>query len=225
MKINRLSNIKAFIFDLDGTLLDSMPVWDRVYAAPFRRYGIPVPEGYLLKVNHMSLSDCMKYTLLNTPLTCDGETLLNIWNRNAENAYLKEIELKDGAKELLELLHLKGVKLAVATALPYYLFLPCLKRLGVYPLFDVFVSTDDVSKGKDSPEVYLRAAEKMGLAPKDCAVAEDSHVGIVSAKDAGFITVGVYDKASERFNDVIRKAADVYVDNLSQITDALKKRS
>lgn len=224
MKNKTIPNLKAFIFDLDGTLLDSMPVWDKVYAAPFRRYGTEIPDGYLLKVNHMSLNDCVKYTLENTSLPCNGETLLSIWNRYSENAYMKEIPLKQGAKELLEFLHRKGIRLAVATALPYYLFLPCLKRLGVYPLFDIFVSTDDVSKGKDSPEVYLRAVEKLGLSPKDCAVAEDSHVGIASAKEAGFFTVGVYDKASETHTDIIKAKSDLYVRDLSEIINAFGKR-
>lgn len=224
MKPYNLLTAKAFIFDLDGTLLDSMPVWDRVYSAPFRQYDIDVPEGYLIKVNHMSLDDCVKYTLENTPLSCDGETLLAIWRSYCEKAYFEEIPLKDGARELLDFLHSKGIKLAIATALPYYLFLPCLKRLGIYQLFDYFVSTDDVSHGKDSPEVYLKAAEKLGLQPSDCTVAEDSHIGIASAKTAGFVTLGVYDKASEKYSGYVKENSDYYVENLREVIDIFKNR-
>ena len=222
MKNTKVILPKAFIFDLDGTLLDSMPLWDDVYSAPFRDADIDVPEGYLLAVNHLSLKDCADYTLKNTPLSISEQKLVDIWNKHSHYAYENTVPLKEGAKELLGFLHDNGVRLAVATALPYDLFVPCLKRLEVYGLFDCFVSTDDVSKGKDSPEVYLRAARKLGLQPSDCVVAEDSHIGIKSAKDADFSTVGVYDKTSEKYTDLIRSFSDFYAKSPSDIVQALK---
>lgn len=214
--------IKGFIFDLDGTLLDSMPVWDVIYAAPFREYGIDVPDGYILKVNHMGLDDCVRYTLTSTPLPCDGETLVSIWYKRASKAYAESVDTKEGAASLLSALRAKGIRLAVATALPYELFVPCLKRLGIYGDFDFFCSTDDVKLGKDSPEVYLSAARGLRLRPEECVVAEDSHVGIASAKRAGFFTAGVYDKASSSRMEEIKKYADVYVLKLSELTAMIK---
>lgn len=222
MKNRFLKKYKAFIFDLDGTLLDSMQVWDKVYAAPFNEYGIDMPDDYMMKVNHLSLKDCIKYTLSNTPLPCDGDKLNDIWWKRAYREYAENVPLKEGARSLLELLSANGTALAVATASPYSLFVPCLKRLGIYDLFDCFVSTDEVERGKDSPDVYLKAAARLNLSPEECAVAEDSHIGVKSAKAAGFYTIGVYDKASEKYSDVISSTADLYIRSLDELTEILK---
>lgn len=214
--------IRGFIFDLDGTLLDSMSLWDEIYAAPFREYGIDVPDGYLLKVNHMGLDDCVRYTLAATPLPCDGEKLVSMWYEHASKAYEESVGAKEGAASLLSALRAKGIRLAVATALPYALFVPCLRRLGIYDAFDFFSSTDDVKLGKDSPDVYLSAARGLGLKPEECVVAEDSHIGIASAKRAGFFTAGVYDAASSSRREEIEKFADVFVLKLSDLTSVIK---
>lgn len=222
MKNRFLKKFKAFIFDLDGTLLDSMQVWDKVYAAPFNEYGIDVPDDYIMKVNHLSLKDCVKYTLSNTPLPCDGEKLNDIWWKHAYKEYAENVPLKEGAYELLSTLSEKGISLAVATASPYSLFVPCLKRLGIYDLFDCFVSTDEVARGKDCPDVYLKAAARLNVSPEESAVVEDSHIGVKSAKAAGFYTIGVYDKASEKYSDVISSTADIYIRSLNELTERLK---
>lgn len=213
--------LKAFIFDLDGTLIDSMPLWDEIYAAPFEKSGIPVPDGYLLAVNHMSLDECVKYTLESTPLRCDAKTLVSIWSGLAAKAYEESVPLKKGAYDLLSRLRSEGIRLAVATALPLSLAMPCLKRLGVEKFFDAILSTDDVSQGKDDPAVYLETAKRINLLPSECAVVEDSHVGIAVAAKAGFFTIGVFDKASAKHEDEISAIADVYVRSLGEIEEKL----
>lgn len=213
--------LKAFIFDLDGTLIDSMPLWDEIYAAPFEKSGIPVPDGYLIAVNHMSLDECVKYTLESTPLRCDAKTLVSIWSGLAAKAYGESVPLKKGAYDLLSRLHSEGSRLAVATALPLSLAMPCLKRLGVEKFFDAILSTDDVSRGKDDPAVYLETAKRINLLPSECAVVEDSHVGIAVAAKAGFFTIGVFDKASAKHEDEISAIADVYVRSLGEIEEKL----
>lgn len=214
--------LKAFIFDLDGTLIDSMPLWDEIYAAPFEKSGIPVPDGYLLAVNHMSLDECVKYTLESTPLRCDAKALVSAWSGLAAKAYGESVPLKDGASDLLRFLRSEGIRLAIATALPLSLAMPCLKRLGVAEFFDAILSTDDVSRGKDDPAVYFAAAEKLGAIPSECAVVEDSHVGIAVAAKAGFFTIGVFDKSSIKHEDEISAIADVYVRSLVEIEEKLK---
>ena len=163
MKKTLLSGLNAFIFDLDGTLIDSMPVWDKIYAAPFIKYDIDMPRDYILTVNHMGLDECVRYTLSSTPLPCGADELKGIWAAASLDEYALNIPLKEGAEELLTSLKERGIKIALATASPYELFVPCLKRLNVYSLFDLFVSTDDVSHGKDDPEIYLEAAKKKFL--------------------------------------------------------------
>lgn len=216
-----LRYLKAFIFDLDGTLLDSMQIWNKIYARPFEIRDMDMPKDYLMRVNHLSLDDCAEYTLTQTPLSMSKEELINVWREAAQKAYFEEIPLKSGAYTFLGELKNRNVRLAVATALPYELFIPCLKRLCVYDLFDFFVSTDDVAKGKDNPEVYLKASSKFGLMPYECAVVEDSHVGIATAKAAGFFTVGVYDDASLAHENEIIKNSDVYVLNINELASAL----
>lgn len=221
MKKTLLSGLNAFIFDLDGTLIDSMPVWDKVYAAPFIKYDIDIPRDYILTVNHMGLDECVRYTLSNTPLPCGADELKGIWAAASLDEYALNIPLKEGAEELLISLKERGIKIALATASPYELFVPCLKRLNVYSLFNLFVSTDDVSHGKDDPEIYLEAAKKLGFPPENCAVAEDSHIGIVSAKTAGFFTIGVFDSASEKYAGFVKENSDLFVQSLKEVTALL----
>ena len=146
-----------------------------------------------------------------------GECFPLVWDLNID--YVPAINVTQRYIDIY--LKERGIKIALATASPYELFVPCLKRLNVYSLFDLFVSTDDVSHGKDDPEIYLEAAKKLGFPPENCAVAEDSHIGIVSAKTAGFFTIGVFDSASEKYAGFVKENSDLFVQSLKEVTALL----
>lgn len=223
-KSNReiLSSLKGFIFDMDGTLLESMGLWDKLYADLFAEDGLTMPDGFSLAVNHLKLSDCAEYAVRNTPIRMSREEVEEFWHERALEAYSDRVPLKPYAAKLLSLLVKHGGRIGVATALGEDLFWPCLKLHGVAPLFWSGTSIEEVGVGKDRPDVYLRECSKLGLKPSQCAVFEDSHIGIASAKNAGFFTVGVFDAASAEHWDTLKLYADIACHSLRQAYYAFK---
>ena len=217
-----LKSLKGFIFDMDGTILDSMGLWDRLYAELFAADGLTLPTDFALAVNHLKLSDCAEYAARNTPVKMSREQIEEFWHERALEEYSDKVPLKHYAAKLLSLLVKHGGRIGVATALGEDLFWPCLKQHGVAPLFWSGTSIDEVGVGKDKPDVYLRECSKLGLKPSECAVFEDSHIGIESAKKAGFFTVGIYDAASAEHWDTLKYYADIACRSLRQAYYAFK---
>ncbi len=122
---------------------------------------------------------------------------MDIWTRMAEREYRENVRLKPGAEAYLRTLKARGVRLAVATAMPPGLFKPCLKHRGIEDLFEIALSVEDAGgRGKLSGKVFLMAAEKLGVVPADCVVFEDVYEGVAGARRAGMRAVLVYDEAS-----------------------------
>ena len=162
---------KAAIFDLDGTLLDSMGVWDQVDIDFLNKRGIEVPPDYMTKVSAMQFRQIAEYTIARFGLTDTPEELMQEWDDMASVAYSTTVEAKPGALDYLRDLKASGVKLGVATSLPPHLREPALRHVGMFDLFNDIVSVDDANDvGKDQPDVYLLAAKRLGAAPADCTV-------------------------------------------------------
>ena len=147
---------KAAIFDLDGTLLDSMGVWDQVDIDFLNKRGIEVPPDYMTKVSAMQFRQIAEYTIARFGLTDTPEELMQEWDDMASVAYSTTVEAKPGALDYLRDLKASGVKLGVATSLPPHLREPALRHVGMFELFNDIVSVDDANDvGKDQPDVYL----------------------------------------------------------------------
>lgn len=208
----------AAIFDLDGTLLDSMDVWRRVDEIYFERMGMPVPEDYGRALAGKSYRESAEYTIERFHLSCSWEELVAQWTSLAQQEYACHVPMKDGAREYLLALKRSGVKLAVATALPEYLYRPCLERHGVIDWFDALCSTDDTGgRGKLSGEVFLLAAQRLGIEAEKCAVFEDVFEGISGAKRLGMRAYCVRDAASSHAHGDIERLADGMVDSFRDI--------
>lgn len=208
---------KGAIFDLDGTLLDSMWVWERVDAEFLAKRGFTVPEDYGETISPLGFFAAAEYTIQRFGLTETPEDILNEWNAMAIREYSEEIQLKPGAGKLLERLKRDGIRLAVATASHEELFVPALKKNGILELFDAVVTVQEVKRGKGFPDIYERAAGKLALAPAECVVYEDIYAGIAGAKDGGFQAVGVYDAFSARDEAKIRERADYYIRDYAEL--------
>ncbi len=215
--IQPLHGLKCFLFDLDGTLLDSMPLWDRVYLQTLEKFGRAVPSDYLMHVNHLSVRDGAVYTVQSLGLDTTPEEIIRIWTSLGEAAYRDSILLKPHAADLLRLLRADGKTLGIATALGKGFFESCLQRNGVLQLFSASTSVEEVGRGKDSPAIYLRACEKAGASPAETAVFEDSLTGAVSAKSAGFFVVGVYDASAEAQRAEMIRTADLYITDYREL--------
>ncbi len=215
--IQILRGFRCFLFDLDGTLLDSMPLWDNVYLQTLARFGKPVPEDYLMHVNHLSVRDGAVYTVQALGLDATPEEIIGIWASLGTAAYRDSILLKPHAADLLRLLRADGKTLGIATALGKGFFESCLERNGVLSLFSDSTSVEEVGSGKDSPAIYFRACEKAGAAPGETVVFEDSLIGATSAKAAGFFVVGVYDASAEAQRADMMRTADLYITDYREL--------
>lgn len=204
-------NFEAAIFDLDGTLLNSMDVWEKIDITFLSRRGLPVPPNYMTEICARSFEEAAQYTIELFELSESVESIIKEWNAMAEYEYAHEVSLMPYVHDYL--LHLKTshIKLAVATGLPEELYKPCLINNGVYELFDFLCSTDQVQKGKEYPDVFLFASDGLRISPQKCIVFEDVLPAVKSAKKAGMITYGVYDKYSAHNELEIRAIADGYL--------------
>lgn len=199
--------IKGAIFDLDGTLLDSMWVWEKVDTDFLGRRGFDVPADYQKAIAPMGFRETALYTIERFRLEESPEEIIQEWNEMAVRTYHEEVCIKPGTRDVLEYFRRQGVRIGVATASYSSLFEGCLRRNGVYDYFTAFTETSEVARGKGFPDIYLRAADKLGCPPSECVVFEDLHQGILAAKKAGFYTVAVYDeKLSYSWEDMKRDA-------------------
>ncbi|MEE1296154.1 MAG: HAD family phosphatase [Bifidobacterium sp.] len=200
---------KAAIFDLDGTLLDSMGVWDWVDAEFLGRRGIAVPDDYMAKVSAMQFRDIATYTIARFGLEGDTpEGLMAEWTDLAGERYATMVEPKAGALDYLHELKASGAGLAVATSMMPALRGPALAHAGMAGLFDAVVGVENVAHGKQEPDIYLEAARRLGVTPGECTVFEDLLAGIDAAKRAGMHAWGVQDDSSAHDWDAICERAD-----------------
>ena len=200
--------MKACIFDLDGTLLDSMDVWKNIDIEFLKKRGIIAPTDYADAIASMSMSEVAAYTIERFALSDSVFSLMQEWNDMAIHAYANTVQMKPRAKEYLQLLRKQEIKLAVATNLPKELYVPALYNHDIYDLFHVHCCADEVGCGKSRPDIFLLAAKKLGVSPKDCVVFEDVLKAVKSAKSVGMTVYGVYDKSSKADLEQIKQVAD-----------------
>ena len=214
-----ISNFKGVIFDLDGTLIESGDVWTQIDIDFLGKRGFAVPENYGKAVSAMDFRQAAIYTkqLFSLPETI--EEIAAEWRDMAIWHYTNDIEPVKGAPEFVRKLHSKGVKLALATASSRELYEPVLKRCGIYDCFDFFATTEQVERGKGFPDIYLLAAELLGLKPGECAVFEDIPEGVGAAKQGGFRVYARLDPKRRADHVVLRQSADscfdTYIDIMS----------
>lgn len=200
---------EAAIFDLDGTLLDSMYVWRHIDDLFFEKRGMVSPPDYGPALAGKSYRESAEYTIARFGFSESWEEIVKEWTDMAIDEYAHHVPLKNGALEYLHALQAAGVKLAVATALPEYLYKPCLENLGIMDLFSALCSTDETGgRGKKDGEVFLLAAQRLGIAAEKCAVFEDVLEGICGAKKAGMHAYCVMDDAAKHSHAQISCIAD-----------------
>ncbi len=205
------------IFDLDGTLLNSTGVWAQIDIDFLGSRGIDVPKDFLETIKVHNFKSGSEYVVKRFNLNEKPEDIAKEWYNMAVAEYSDHIGLKHNAKEFLHMLKSMGIKLAVATSSDRSLYEPCLKRNGVYGLFDNFTQTDEVERGKGFPDVYYRAAEKCNINPKHCIVFEDILRAVEAAVAGGFYTVGVADKSSAEDEEKIRSCCNLFIEDYGQI--------
>ena len=205
-----------YIFDFDGTLVDSMPYWAGVHINMLKEANIPCPKNFVETITPLGNVKAAEYTIsLGLNLT------LKQYLAKAEKVYATQygenIPLKKGVLDLLIKLKSSGDSINVLTASPHKFLDVCLKRNGVYELFDNVWSIDDFSLTKDNPEIYLKAAQRLNTTPKNCIFFDDHFIAISTAKKAGLNTVGVFDESAKSQTEKIKEIADKFIYSFDEI--------
>ncbi len=213
-----LGNFTAAVFDLDGTLFDSMPFWNHIDEWFLGEMGInEVPEDYLLDIAHLGAEETAIYTKKRFSLDIEPEEMMAMWQSKAREFYRSEVTLKPGAAEYLKKLRDSGVKLAVATASSEDLFIPGMKHTGIDGFFSAAASVGECERKKGFPDVYRLACTRLGVPDSEAVVFEDIYMAVKGAKDGGFRTVGVYDVTSARDAERIKSAADLFIRDFTEL--------
>lgn len=213
-----LRNTDAIIFDIDGTLIDSMWVWTDIDDMFLEKYNLAEPLGFHEGMEGKSYSETAQYFLDIFPeLPHTREELEEEWHQMAFDIYTKEIQLKKGAYEFILQMHKEGKKLGIATSNSRDLAEGVLANNSVLQYFDAVWTSDEAKAGKPAPDVYLRAAESLGVEPEKCLVFEDVPNGILAGKKAGMKVCAVEDSFSKQQEELKRKLADYFIKDYDDI--------
>ena len=215
-------DVKAVIFDMDGTLLDSTSLWHDIDTAFFAKRGMGVPEEYAQHIVHLGLQQAAIYTKRAYGFKETPEEIMEEWHQMSLNIYQNDVRMKPGALELLELLKSRGIKMAIATANDEQLYMPCIERLGIKKYFDYIADVNNVKEGKQSAKIYEFLAEQMQSPKDNTVVIEDMPTCVKTAYQNGFITIAVNDPASKDYNEDKRSNSDLFIDNFYELIDLLK---
>lgn len=216
-----LENIQAAIFDMDGTLIDSMWMWRSIDIEYLGRFGIPLPEGLQREIEGMSFSETANYfkDYFQIPLTV--EEIKNDWNQMAWEKYEKEVTVKEGVFEFLDYLKAHGVKMGIATSNSVELAQMVLEKRGLTPYFDAIHTSCEVKRGKPFPDIYEFVAEKLGVEPEHCLVFEDVVHGILAGKAANMKVCAIYDEYSLEQDEEKKQQADYYINSFEDLKPLL----
>ena len=213
-----LNNIDAIIFDIDGTLIDSMWVWTDIDDKFLEKYNLVEPEGFHEGMEGKSYSETAQYFLdLFPTLPHTREEIEAEWHQMAFEIYTTKIQLKKGAYAFIKNMHDAGVKLGIATSNARDLADGVLINNKVFDYFDSIWTSDEAKAGKPAPDVYLRVAESLGVIPERCLVFEDVPKGIMAGKNAGMKVCAVEDAFSKPQEILKRKLADYYIQDFDDI--------
>ncbi|GHU49617.1 hypothetical protein FACS1894127_3280 [Clostridia bacterium] len=203
--------IKGAIFDMDGTLLDSMFIWDNIAAQYLIDRGIQPEEKINEKFRSMSLTQAAQYYEERYDLKESVAEIESGINKMVENFYFNEVEPKDGVPELLGELASLGIRMCVATATDKRLAEAAIRRCGFSEYFVSIITCGEMGSGKDNPEIFYEALRRLGTDKKSTPVFEDADHALATARGAGFSTIGIYDKSYEDFQDDIEANSSLYI--------------
>lgn len=208
-----------YIFDFDGTLVDSMPTWSGAHINALKKAGIHVPDGFVNTITPLGNYKASEYTI-SLGLDITLEKYLDDLSKYLYREYTTNVRLKANVKETLEELIKRGHSLSVLTASPHLYVDECLQNNGVYDLFEKVWTIDDFGHTKSEVIIYEEAAERLGTAVSDCVFVDDNLTALTTAKKSGMYTAAIYDDTSAQYMDEIKKVSDVYAVDFA---DILKK--
>lgn len=221
-KLPSLDNIEAVIFDVDGTMVDSMWMWKRIDREYLKKFDIPLPDTLQAEIEGGSFYETAVYFKERFGITDSVEQIMADWNEMAWEKYEKEVPLKSGVKEFMQLCQKRGIKMGIATSNSRELIKTIERVHGLTEYISCIMTGSEVQKGKPAPDIYLAVADVLQVNPAKCLVFEDLTAGIMAGKSAGMKVCAVQDAYSLDSDKEKRRLADYYIEEFRQVIGVLK---
>lgn len=208
--------MKHYLFDFDGTLVDSMPTYVSCMLRILDEHDIPYGEDIVKIITPLGLLGTAKYFVgmgMDKPI----EDIVHLMGEYMLEEYLHRIPAKNHVEKVLHALKEQGAKLHVLTASPHLTLDPCLKRVGIYDLFENVWSCDDFHTTKADPNIYKMVAEKIGVSVEEVLFLDDNLNADKTAKIAGMKVCGVYDDSSKDYVEEMKAATDCYIYDFEEL--------
>ncbi len=216
-----LNNADAVLFDLDGTVVDSMWIWKQIDIDYFAKCGLKMPETYQKEIEGLSFYETALYTRNKYLPHLQTEDLMNDWNEMAYDHYVSDVWPKEEVIRFLKHLKGRGISAGIATSNSRILCEATLKKNDLLPFFDSIITGEEKTAGKPAPDIYIASAKALGADPQRCIVFEDLSNGIRAGKAAGMTVVAVYDEYSAYQWQEKCDLADHHIMSYREITDEI----
>lgn len=212
-------NYEAVIFDMDGTLINSMWLWENVDKKFFKQHNMEMPKTLQKDIEGLSMNDTAEYFLKHFPISYTKDELITIWNKMAEYEYRHEVFYKEGALEFIKHLKKQGMKLGIATSNSRELVEVTNEHLHFMDYMDCVITSKEVPNGKPNPDIYLAVAERLGVTPEKCLVFEDVVGGITAGIRAGMDTCAVQDDFSYDSWEEKKRLATYFIESYKELLE------
>jgi len=209
--------MRAYLFDFDGTLVDSMPTYAGLMLRILDENQVKYPENIIKIITPLGFSGTAKYFVEQLGLQKSEKELIECMHAYAIEAYTHHVPAKEYVIDVIRELKERGDSLHVLTASPHATLDPCLKRLGLFDLFTNVWSCEDFSTTKADPDIYRRAAEKIGLPVEKVLFLDDNYNADKTAREAGMQVCGVYDASSHEYTEDIKRVSHYYINDFSEL--------
>lgn len=214
--MKKIENIKLFLFDLDGTILDSLEIWNDIDLLFFKNHNLIMGEDYHIAIAPLTLEETATYTKNTYKLDIDEEQIMKEWSDLAIKEYAENVNLKKGVKEFLDYLKNKNVHLAIATSCNEEMFKPCLERYGIVSYFEHFYTSQNLKINKSNANFFKEILNEYKIEPDQILFFEDSLASMKCAKSLGFNVVAVMDKKWKKQKEEIIASSDDQIEDFSQ---------
>ncbi len=212
-----MPELKACIFDLDGTLLDSMNLWQDIDKEYLKKHGILFDTSYSDVIKNMSFDESAKFFIKEFHIKKSEAEIKSDWNAMAEDAYRYHIKEKKGCIKLLSELKKQGILMCIATSCNKQHAEMALSRLNMLSYFSFIMTCSEVGKNKEHPDIFLQCAKRMHVEPSQCCLFDDLYNALKTAHKEHFLTAGVYDQLSEKEEDKKKRLCHIYVNDFEEL--------
>lgn len=207
----------TYLFDFDGTLVDSMPTFAEIMLRILNENGVTYPDDVIKRITPMGNRKTAEY-FIELGLNMTVEQAMDVMRDYFVEAYTYHISAKEGVVETLQALRARGDDLNVLTASPHTSLDPCLRRLGIYDMFtNVWSCDSDFGMPKTDPQIYRDAAARIGVAVEDMIFIDDNLYADIAGKQSGAVVYGIYDASSAEFRQQIRDVTDRYIVDFAEL--------